>query len=205
MKNKKNGVTINLTENDIQRIIKKVVNEQADTTEDDIERLSDRAEELELQARQLEYDINNYIDDLEMEITEFQSHHEEDDGNLTEAVERAYHAAADADKSGDELDMVSYFLESYRDNPGNYWSNTGPREINEANRRVLGEQVSDLQNEFMNGPVTEFCKKWNTNITSTTDCEYKSPCYDILIAMRKMKKQGCNPIIPEYRKDGEPQ
>ena len=200
MKNKKNGVTINLTENDIQRIIKKVVNEQAQKQSWSHAELIDRAGELELQARQLEYNINNYIDDLEMEITEFQSHHEEDDGNLTEAVERAYHAAADADKSGDELDMVSYFLESYRDDPGNYWSNTGPREINEANRRVLGEQVSDLQNEFMNGPVTEFCKKWNTNITSTTDCEYKSPCYDILIAMRKMKKQGCNPIIPEYRK-----
>ena len=127
MKNKKNGVTINLTENDIQRIIKKVVNEQAQKQSWSHAELIDRAGELELQARQLEYNINNYIDDLEMEITEFQSHHEEDDGNLTEAVERAYHAAADADKSGDELDMVSYFLESYRDDPGNYRSNTGPK------------------------------------------------------------------------------
>tara|TARA_R110000824_G_scaffold39939_6_gene120212 strand:- start:540 stop:926 length:387 start_codon:yes stop_codon:yes gene_type:complete len=123
---------IKIKEQHIQRMVKKVVNEQADTTKDDIERLTDRAGELELQARQLEDDIHNYIDDLEMGITEFQDYHEEDDGNLTEAVESAYHAAADADKSGDELDMVIYFLESYMDDPGNYWSNTGPREIKDG-------------------------------------------------------------------------
>jgi hypothetical protein len=88
-------------------------------------------------------------------------------------------------------------------------------EIKKISKIILKEQmgakpfsspkVVDLQYEFMNGPVTEFCKKWSGSIEGSADCEYHSPCYDILIAMRKMKKQDCNPIIPEYRKDGEPQ
>ena len=76
-------------------------------------------------------------------------------------------------------------------------------EIKKISKIILKEQVrpadSSPQDDFMNGPVKEFCKKWSGSIEGSADCEYHSPCYDILIAMRKMKKQDCNPIIPEYR------
>jgi len=131
---------IKLKVQDIQRMVKKVLREQEDTsTSDNIENLSDKAEELEFQAENLEADIYNYIDDLELEIKELQYHHEEDDGNLTEALERSYEAAANADKSGDELDMVIYYLENYMDSPGNYFSNTGPRDINEDHNQKRWE------------------------------------------------------------------
>ena len=77
-------------------------------------------------------------------------------------------------------------------------------EIKKLSKIILKEQVrpadSSPQDDFMNGPVKEFCKKWSGTITSNIDCEYDSPCYHILKAMRNLKKQDCNPIIPQYRK-----
>jgi len=67
------------------------------------------------------------------------------------------------------------------------------REFNEQSMDQEPLTKKNSQEEFMMGPVKEFCETWSGSHNADFNCEYNSPCHDILKAVSKMKKNGCDP------------
>ena len=72
--------------------------------------------------------------------------------------------------------------------------------------KLINEQTrpadSSPQDDFMNGPVKEFCKKTASmesdgivTHSAKSECEYNSPCHQIIKAIQKMQQHNCDPTI----------